>query len=360
MMKKYLIVLALLAATLTLMLSGCSGGTQDLDGMYIATFDLNGGTLDIKTSNVTSKINYAYEPGSLIVDPSTYGNYRLYRSGYRFTGWYTGADCKETEKWNIATDAINSEKITLYAGWVKEIVYTYTVCYVEGDDTVSLGSYSVKADAVFEDYRNHAGKRTGYTPMGYYSDAACTTPWDFSTKHPGGDVDKDIPVYVSYIQGDWILVDSYSKLTSAIGKGNIYLTADIDCGGNALSFGGTFTHTFEGNDHTVSNFTAEKYGSAIMPSASIFQSLGSGAKIQNVSFTDVTYRFFDLAAVANKIKVAALARDAVNCTVSNVSISGVFQTNYDGDLSGLNNPFYEADSTVQVTGFESNVTVEKQ
>ena len=231
---------------------------------------------------------------------------------------------------------------------------------MNGDEPQILGVYTVKAGAAFEDYRNYASKRDEYTPTGYYSDSACTTPWDFTAKHPGGEVDTDIPVYISYIPGDWILVDSYSKLTAAVGKGNIYLTADIDCGGNAFSFNGTFTHVFEGNGHTISNFKVEKFGSAIMPSASIFQSLGAGAEIRNVSFSDVTYRFFDIAAIANKIKVAALARDAVECTVSNVSVSGTFQTNYDGDLSGVNNPFYEAGNTAQVTDFVSNITIEKQ
>ena len=87
MNKKHLILLALLTVTLTILLSGCGKAEQNLEGMYIATFDLNQGKLDIMTSVVTTKINYAYEPDSLIMDPSTYNNYEILRSGYRFTGW---------------------------------------------------------------------------------------------------------------------------------------------------------------------------------------------------------------------------------------------------------------------------------
>lgn len=359
MTKKSLIVLTLLAVTLTLLLSGCGKSDQDLEGMYVVSFELNGGALDIQTSNVTSKINYAYQPGSHILDPSTYGNYEISRAGYRFTGWYKSADCKENEKWNFSTDTINSETLTLYAGWVKEIVYTFTVCYVDGTETQKLGSYSVSEGAVFEDYRKFAEKRDGFTPTGYFTDAACTTPWDFKTVHPGGETDTDVCVYVNYIPGEWILVDSYTKLVNAIGKGNVYLTADIDCGGQAFSVGDTFRGTFEGNGFKIKNFTVNKFGGALMPSCSIFQTLGSGAKVQNVTFEDVTFRFFDVTG-ANKIKVAALARDASGCTVSNVSVSGTIQTNYDGELPMLNEAFYEGDATAQVTEFVSNITVEKQ
>jgi uncharacterized repeat protein (TIGR02543 family) len=196
MTKKYLIVLALLAVTLTLLLSGCGKSEQDLDGMYVASFELNGGTLDLKSFNVSTKINYAYEPGSYILDPTTYGNYEIFREGYIFTGWYRTAECNENEKWNFSTDTINSEGLTLYAGWEKKIVYSYTVCYLDGTETKTLGTYSVEAGAAFEDYRKYANKREDFTPSGYFADAACTTPWDFATVHPGGEVDTDIAIYV--------------------------------------------------------------------------------------------------------------------------------------------------------------------
>lgn len=359
MMKKSLIVLAFLAAALTLVLSGCSGGTQDLEGKYIATFELNGGTLDIGTSNVSNKINYAYDPGSLLMDPSTYGNYKISRAGYIFTGWYKTQECRDGEQWDFSKDAINSEKVTLYAGWIKAIVYTYSVCYVDGTDTTTLGTYNVQAGAAFEDYRNHAGKRDNHTAVGYFSDPACTIPWDFTTVHPGGETDTDIPVYVSYIEGDWILVNSYSKLISSVGKGNIYLTADIDCEGQELFFRGSFTQVFEGNGYTVKNFKVEKFGSRLMPSVAIFQTLGAGAEIRNVSFENATYRFMDVEN-ANKIKVGALAIDARECKVTNVTVSGVFQTNTEKDVSGISNAFYEEGDAVNVTGFTSTVTVEKQ
>ena len=204
MKKRYLILLALLALTLTCLLSGCGKGEQDLEGMYVATFEINGGKLNLGTSDVTTKINFAYEPGALVMDPtvrigsgetSSLG-YAISRAGYNFTGWYTGPECLPEQKWDFATGTINAEKLTLYAGWEKQIVYTYTVCYTDGANTVALGSYNVKPGATFDDYRKYATLRDDYTPIGYFADAACQTPWDATTVHPGGEQDTDISVFV--------------------------------------------------------------------------------------------------------------------------------------------------------------------
>ena len=46
--------------------------------------------------------------------------------------------------------------------------------------------------------------------------------------------------------------------------------------------------------------------------------------------------------------------------VTNVSNSGVLLTNFEGELTRLNEAFYEESSTAQVTNFTSNITVEKQ
>ena len=369
MMKKHLILLALLTVTLTLLLSGCGKAAQNLDGMYIATFDFNGGKLDIMTTEVSTKINYAYDPGSYILDPSTYNNYKLLRSGYVFTGWYTSAECKEDQKWDFTKDKIESESITLYAGWEKEIVYSYTVCYLNGDKVETLGSYSVAAGESFEDWKNFAQERKGYTPSGFYSDKEMTTAWDFASKHPGGETDTDICVYVDYIKGDWILVDSYDDLVYAIGSGNIYLTADIDCDGNALNFG-DFGRIFEGNGHKVTNFTVEQSGSAIMPVSSLFQTLTAGAEIRNVAFEEVTFKFLDIKDLARTIKVAALAKEATDSTVTNVTVSGKILVAKDLELPRLNEAFFteytveagaEKDSNGNaVTNFTAQITIEKQ
>lgn len=356
MKKPYLFLLALLVVALAVLLPGCASGQTDLEGMYVATFELNGGKLDLKSTSVDSNINYAYEPGSHIIDPTCKDwNYKLTRPGYLFTGWFTSAECRENEKWDFSTGTITKD-MTLYAGWEKEIVYSFSVCYIDGETTQTLGQYKVSAGDKFEDYRKYANKRDDFTAIGYFVDAECTTPWDFSTTHPGGDADNDIKVYIDYIPGEWILVDSYSKLKSAIGKGNIYLTDNIDCEGQELSFGRSFGYILEGNNYAIRNFTVEKSGGALMPGVALFQSLTEGAKIQNVSFENVTFKFFGVEK-ATKIKVAALAKEATDCVVSNVSITGTIKTDYTGELPRINEAFYEETSTGEVTNFTAEITV---
>jgi uncharacterized repeat protein (TIGR02543 family) len=334
---------------------------DELEGKYIATFELNGGKLDIGSTEVNSKINYAYEPESFLIDPATYGNYKISRPGYVFTGWYKTAECNENDKWDFKTEKITAEKLTLYAGWIKEIVYTFSVCYLDGTETKTLGSYNVSAGDEFEDYRKYADERDGFTSLGYYKDAECTTPWNSDEKHPGGETDTDVKVYVDYLEGEWIIVDSYNKLLNAVGKGNIYLTADIDCEGKSLHFRNSFKSVFEGNGHKISNFTVEKTGTIRVPKCAIFAELGAGADIRNVSFEDATFNYSEVSSDSiRERKFAALAIDSTgSCTVSNVSVSGKLVTDYEGELTTLNAVLYEESQNAKVTNFTANIVIEK-
>ena len=369
MLKNKLIFVVLLAITLTLALSGCGGADDALEGKYIVTFEVNGGILNFGTSSTNSKINFAYHPGTYVKDPSTIANYSISRNGYDFTGWYTSSECKENEKWDF-TKTLDVENLVLYAGWEKSIRHTYDVCFVDGENVNILGSYKVNAGDKFDDWREFASKRDGYTSIGYYQDPECLIPWDNSFAHPGGDTDCNISVYAKYIEGEWVLVDNYNKLKSAVTSGNVYLMCDIDCDGAELFFTKEFNKVFEGNGYTVSNFKVKKSGTIINPSLAVFQSLGQDAVIKNVEFDNVTYEFFDIAESTDKVEVVAnVAALAVNikagATVDNVSISGTLNTNYTGELPCLNDPYYhkgeiDAEIMATVSDFAANIIVNKQ
>lgn len=369
MKKRNFLFLALIAVTLTMLLSGCGKKDQTLDGKYVATFELNGGTLDVKSSNVSTRINYAYEPGAYLIDPSTYGGYKLTRAGYLFNGWYTTPDCREGDKWDFAKDTINQEKLTLYAGWTRKNVYSFTVCYMNGGERVALGSYNVEEGAQFDDYRGYANQRKDFTANGFYSDPCCKQAWDQKAVHPGGATDTEIFVYVDYIPGEWAIVDSYSKLTLAINsKKNIYLTADIDCGGQALSFAqnsrDVFTAVLEGNGHTIRNFKVEQSGTTRNPTVSLFQALGEGAVIRNISFEDATLLLNDVKADTDKVTVtpmaSALAKSGTGYVISNVSVSGKLVTNTQKELATVNAAFQDESGEGTIENFTANITVEKQ
>ena len=359
MTKRHLTLFAviILALTLMLSLSGCAGEGDVFEGKCTVTFELNGGTLDIKTSSVNDKIKYAYEMGTKILDVREIDGYTLSKSGYVFTGWYTSESCDPQDRWNFDT-YINTDAVTLYAGWEKAIVYSYTIYYVDGGNEYSLGSYTVKAGDRFDDWRKYAQKRENFTLNGYYQDPDCTIAWDNSTTHPGGDVDLDIKVYANYIPGKWTLVSDANTLRSAISSNsNVYLTANVDFGGAEVSLG-SYSGTFEGNGYTVSNFKVKKTSSLRQPACAIFSELSDGAVIKNVAFENVTYDLTGInLEVVTAVKLALLAVEAKGTvSVESVSVSGTINTNYAGELPKAESAFYNSESG-EPAGFTSSVTV---
>ena len=92
--KKSLILTfsVLLIAVMAFTLSACGNEGQSLEGKNIVTFELTGGTLELKPSSVDTKINFAYHPGTYILDPAQIPGYKLFRQEYNFTGWYTSTE----------------------------------------------------------------------------------------------------------------------------------------------------------------------------------------------------------------------------------------------------------------------------
>ena len=115
--------------------------------------------------------------------------------------------------------------------------------------------------------------------------------------------------------------------------------------------------TFEGNGHSISDFNVPKSGGVVIPACSIFSSLGQKAKIQNVSFLDVTYVMTGISEAATKVKYAALAVSSDNATLENVTIEGEIHTNVADKIEDLNDLFYEESGSEKLTGVTVNVTV---
>ncbi|MBQ8719559.1 MAG: InlB B-repeat-containing protein [Clostridia bacterium] len=364
MIKRYfsLICTVIIAVALTILLSGCGDEGQSIDGKNVVTFELQGGTMELKTSSVDTKINFAYHPGTYILDPVTIPGYKMFRQDYNFTGWYTSPECNSNEKWDFSTP-FNTETLTLYAGWKKAIKHTFTLYYVEGGEATAIDSYEVEPGAQFDDWRGYANNRDGFTPLGYYSDAEMTTVWDSSFKHPGGETDIDVPVYVDYIVGTWELVDNFQALKSAIKSGkNVYLTTDIDCGGELLvdpALTTSYDGIFEGNGFSVSNFKVTKSG-GFRPNIAIFSTIGEGTEIRNVSFLSVNYDLTELGDNVKSVKASALAITSHGAKIENVSVEGTVNTNYTEELERVSFAVYEENENDEVVNFTANITVNKQ
>ena len=124
---------------------------------YTVTFDSQGG------SKVDSQ---TVSHGGTVTEPTapTY-------EGYTFGGWYTEAGC--TTEYDFTTTV--TESLTLYAKWT---LNTYTVTFD------SQGGSKVDSQTV-----SHGGTVTeptaptyeGYTFGGWYTEAGCTTEYDFTT-----------------------------------------------------------------------------------------------------------------------------------------------------------------------------------
>ena len=130
---------------------------------YTVTFNSNGGSL-VENQTVA-------EDGTVSkpADPT--------REGYTFTGWYSDEAC--TQIYDFAS-AVTGD-LTLYAGWQENITY-YTVTFnsnggspVESQTVAEDGTVSKPADPTNGDFDFD----------GWYIDASCTTPYDFTTPVTG-------------------------------------------------------------------------------------------------------------------------------------------------------------------------------
>ena len=355
--RKFLL-LCLLILSFTVLIS-CSGSDSDpYEGMVKVVFEMEGGTY--QNCTLPAIYYYDFEPGTgnRIVNPSALSSKStVTRSGYTLSGWYrtrtVNADgsVSYSDPWDFETDLVYDAGITLYAGWEKNVRYTYQVCYEdETGALLPLGEYEVKAGQAFSDYKKYAQSRSGYTAIGYTDKDG--NPWDSTYCHPGGDTDVAVPVLVQYIEGSYKVVSTPSELKTAINS-NIYLANDIDFGGSTFSGFGNYTHVLLGNGHTISNFslsytnTLGETDADIDPEGnllllSVFRSL-SGATVQDVSFRNVTIDINVGDTRIKKIFVAPLSLKISDSTVTGVSFEGVFRCTNLPDKESVQESYWQGD-----------------
>ena len=362
------ILVAVLILTLMLaVFAACNTGEQSLDGMYIVTFKFNGGILDNSSTNVSEQIQHAYAPNSLVIDISNYKNYKFTKSGYIFDGWYT--DSGLTHEWNFLTDRVTKD-MELYAKWVSEVVYSYTLYFVDNDgEAVQFARYVVNEGDKFSEKLNTSAlnglRSKNRTFLGnFYQDKQLKVKWNENFVHPG-DTNCDVPVFVDTLEGIWTLVITYQQLVSA--SGNIWLLNDIDCEGRELQLG-DFYNTLQGNNFTISNFkVVNGHSNTMRPEFAIFGVLGEKARLENVNFADVK---FEISSWINtsEVKVASLAIEvATGCVISNVSVSGSYTFDFSATtneswlqefqqaVANINQAFYEQNADVDLSTFTADI-----
>ena len=339
--EKFILVLCLLAALImALAAAGCAENTEN-DSRIKVVYELEGG----KYLNSELPIVVYYNFGDKgethrIRELTEVTAESLTRAGYTFGGWYRqksgdGDEAVYSEMWNFETDLIGKEGVTLYAKWQPNIEYKYSMYYRDGDELVFY-----KSEILYkgEQFDNDKAKRTGYTVLACYDENF--DPWDYSFENDVGDV----KVIVDYIEGEYKLVGSYAELKSSVTK-NIYLTADIDCGGEDFNFGDYSGKTLKGNGYTISNFAlggdqtlkTDPFGNQNALLISLFGSM-KNTVIEDVNFKDVKITVSARLQKTRKVYVSPIAIMAENCKISGVTFEGKVELGkfYDGfDMSDL-------------------------
>ena len=139
-----------------------AGWQRNAIAEYTVTFRPNNGSINT-FAQVTE--------GSLIPLPTT-----PTKDGYTFIGWYVDNECKTP--WNFDTDKIYSN-MTLYGGWEVYVPPVPPDCNItfkpnngEPDTTIVVltGEFIPRPTTPI---------KAGYTFIGWYTDEACTTAWNF-------------------------------------------------------------------------------------------------------------------------------------------------------------------------------------
>ena len=380
-----ILILSILAGALALFAVGCGSTTADYNPDTwegaVVTFVLEGG----EYKNTTSNISYYFTLGEgqtvKLGTPTMYSGKAVTRAGYKLTEGAEWCRVKTEEQeenedgemetvykysdpWDFSEQSKDvvrrGDRITLYANWSRVVKYTYNVCFKEGDETVVVGTYDVKMGVRFNDYmdyRNAVKKSHSKTAMpdengNFYFDEN-DKPWDFGSRHPGGDTNTAINVYLHCIDGAYELVSTADELNAISATDNVYLMKTIDFGGKTLTSLKDYGGTFEGNGHTVKNFNLNRgngrndlYHDTIedgwVLGISIFGD-AVGAQVRNVTFENVSVDVDAGFSLINTVIVAPLflrmqnfegdafeaARD---CWATGVSFSGTFTVSNRGDL----------------------------
>ena len=368
---------ALLACGLAF--AGCSQDrltTDDLIEMgfvHTVTFDLQGGKSGERTELVQQ-----VQDNSLVVEPGTnvLVGEEPTRSGFTFNAFCRGtedADGNVTygEEWDFERDRV-TEDITLYARWLSN--YSITVHY--GDEYKETYTVPVTQDAQGNIQPLNSITISGQTVLdGFYTSAAdaekkenvITFPYT-----PTGLTQENttVELWTNTLDGVWKLVETAEDLRSFYNGTNIYLLNDIDFGGEELSFPEAYTGTFEGNGHTLSNFTVSQAAGtgAGVQSFGLFRELRATASIHNVTFKNVTYVAELDNPIVTEYRAGVLAGNAAKgAKVENVTISGGTFTFAVADQYSLYD-YLEvnvlvggepAEGTVTNCTISSDVTVEK-
>ena len=144
------------------------------------------------------------------------------RDGYTFAGWYADANCTT----QFDPNTVITADTTLYAYWVSSSTEMYTVTFdynydngdpdsFNGTTTEVPGGGTATAPATPEraNVTEKGHQASGFTFEGWYTDAACTTAYDFGTP-----VNADMTLYAKWT-GEYVFEAEHVDLSGPDGNG---------------------------------------------------------------------------------------------------------------------------------------------
>ncbi len=370
----FLIVMLLLLPTFA---AGCSSSEIDFDreNSVRVEFDLQGGSYMNSTANIV--YYYKFEPGTRnkIKNPAAeeekdrFGKSTVTRDEYTLDGWYrtrvdTDGYITYSDPWDFDSDKVDKNGVKLYAKWNPLIHYTYRLYRMDTGNPIGT-AYEVNQGDKFADYLRYATNVSGYTFVEFCDEAG--NPWDPEYKHPGGETDTEIKVFVKLERGVFREIATKEELLNQIAINSsslqianhrdIRLTADIDLEGEAFDGFRNFGRILDGGGHKISNFTL-KYpndfstdpifdGSITFP-VSMF-GMCNNAIVKDVTFDgmtiDVNHNYF----ATQKIIVAPLAIKSTKSTFTNVTVNATYTYSRLPNNSSFDTPEHIAENLIGIT-----------
>ena len=181
---------------------------------YVVTFNLNG-----KGANFTQEV-YENRTITTPANPTT--------TGFVFDGWYTNQTC--TSAFNFSTPI--TANTTLYAKWAQALTVTFDL-NGHGDSFTQEVVSGAKASAP------STPVSAGYVFVGWYSDQACTTEYNFNTT-----ITSAKTIYAKWEESNNCYEFTLATSGTAPAAGDVILGTGV--GGTMTMIGGTIEYSSNG------------------------------------------------------------------------------------------------------------------
>ena len=367
--NKTILTIILVVLAVSCMTFAC-GEQNDRAGIKVV-YELEGGVYKNSLKAVEVRYEFGSEAKKRIRSLDDFETSSVIKQGYRIEGWYKtktgeGDDIVYSDKWDFETDEVSESGVTLYARWVINAVYKYSIGYYNGDEFVEVGSYETGADIPFKEnfvkkaVLAAADKYEGHTATGeFFVDKDMTEKFDENFAFSESEENQTKRIVAKYIEGQYVIINNASDFKNALEKDDsaykgkaLYIMNDIDLGGDAINLWDLF-ETKDGYadasdgkfDEKLIRFTGIEGAGGVKKIANFVISTDGaytetdydgnevgtvrasligdvkGVAIKDVSFEKVELRVAaDNSDTMEKVVTAPLCGSAENCTFKNVKV----------------------------------------